>query len=113
MKTGGTIALTTFALWLIQLGLFGLLLTSWFTHFIVKFFVAFGVPLSDGWLQTFLTQVLNVLTFPVRLLLPAGWFGSTSLAVALRLAINSAIWGIALGIVIQALRKRMRENKVR
>jgi hypothetical protein len=104
------IVVTILALWLLLLGLHGLLLALWLSHFLLQLFVSFGVPLGYTALQKFLFGVFAVVTYPVRLAAPPGWPGESWLAGALLLAASATVWGVCLGTLVHAIRGGFRRS---
>lgn len=99
-----TIVATILALWLLLLGLHGLLLALWLSQFLLQLFVSFGAPLGYTALQEFLVRVFAIVTYPVRLVLPSGWFGGSWLVGGLLLAASAAVWGVGLGALLHGIR---------
>jgi len=106
-----TIGLTAVAFWLAQLILFALMLATWFSHFILQWFAAFGRPLPYTSFQKFLFKIMTIITFPTRLFLRPGWFGDDSVMTVLLLGVNSAIWGVIMGTLIYIVGKKKSAGK--
>jgi hypothetical protein len=98
-----TITLTTVMLWSVHLGLFGLLFAGWLIRFVIQWFVSFGTPQRESSLESFLSGVMKVLTYPVRLVVADGQFEGSTITMFMLLAINGAIWGSALGFIVYAI----------
>ena len=105
MKGIKTIAWLTVILWAIQSLTFLMFFASSFTHLIVRCFVTLGMPISETSVQTFLSSVMKLLSWPVRPLLWSTWSEGSFITIILLLALNSLIWAGALGALIFLLRK--------
>ena len=111
MKFIKTIGLTAIAFWLAQLVLFALMLATWFSHFILQWFAAFGWALPYTSFQKFLFKLMTIITYPTRLFLRPGWFGDDSITTILLLGANSAIWGVVLGSLIYLVGRKKPDGK--
>ena len=105
-----TIALVTIGLWLIQFVVFVIFFASFFTHLIVRCFVALGVPLPESSLEAFLTGAMEVLSWPIRLLFSSAWAEASVIKILLLLAVNGLIWGTVLGTVLFLARRNRGES---
>jgi hypothetical protein len=100
-----TIAIVTIGLWAIQFIAFVVFFASFFTHLIVRCFVALGVALPESSLEAFLTGAMKVLSWPVRLLFSSAWAEASVVTTLLLLAVNGLIWGGVLGTILFLLRR--------
>jgi hypothetical protein len=105
-----TIAVVTIGLWAIQFVAFAVFFASFFTHLIVRCFVALGVPLPESSLEAFLSGAMKVLSWPIRLLFPSVWAEASVVKILLLLAVNGLIWGSVLGTMLYFLRGTPRKK---
>jgi len=99
-----TIAVVTIGLWAIQFIAFVVFFASFFTHLIVRCFVALGVPLPESSLEAFLAGAMKILSWPIRLLFSSAWAEAGVVTILLLLAVNGLIWGTVLGTILYFLR---------
>jgi hypothetical protein len=97
MRLFKNIAFLTLVFWSIQFIAFVLFFGSFFTHLIVRCFVALGVGLPESSLEAFLTDAMKIVSWPIRLLFASAWADATVIKTLLLLAINGLIWGSAVG----------------
>jgi|SRR6266853_210279 len=110
MKRTWMIILTSLALWLMQVVLFVLLLTMWFSHNLVSSVAFPGLPSPDTPLQAFISHLLKILLYPVCLILPENWRDKSSITMVLSLGADSVFWGLIVGMLIHAFRKRSQQG---
>jgi hypothetical protein len=104
MRLFKTIAWSTLVLWLIQFITFLVFYASFFTHLIVRCFVALGVALPESSLESFLSGAMKILSWPIRLLFSSTWSEASMPRTLLLLATNGLIWGSVLGTILYFLR---------
>jgi len=104
------VVLTTIAFWLLDLIVFTLLFATSFVHLVVHMFVGLGVPLTESGFQNFLSHVMKILAWPVRLFFPHGSVGDNAWMTILLLGLNSVLWGIGIGALVYRWRKPDRNS---
>jgi len=110
MKLVRTILLTALLLWLAQILLFLLLLAESYSHIFLSLLVCFGAHIPDSAIQEFISKILTALLFPIRLVASAST-SNTFLAVVFSLALDSLVWGLAIGMVIYLVSTCTVKNK--
>jgi hypothetical protein len=105
MRLFKNIAWLTLALWFIQIITSVIFFASFFTHLIVRCFVMLGSPLPESSVEDFLSSVMKVLSWPIRLLFPSAWADATTIKILLLLAVNGLIWGGVLGTILFLIRR--------
>jgi hypothetical protein len=114
MKLVKTITVTTLAIWLMQLVIFGVIFMTRFTNINLQVF-CFGSNLPETTVQTFLSQILNFLTCPIKQYLPQDWMNDSVLGMALLFGADSLVWGGGIGTlfyVIWSAYRRLTASKL-
>ena len=100
-----TIAIVAIAHFLLLWAIIGVLKASGFALFNL-----FGPPPHHSPTQEFLFDLSGWLTYPVAWLPEFRWLPYNWFTMNLLLALNSTIWGVGLGLIIYALRRRVRHT---
>jgi|ERR1017187_3088560 hypothetical protein len=103
MKLVKTITVTTLALWLMQLVLFWVFLMTRFTNCILQVLVCFGSNIPETAVQRLLSQILSLLTCPIRQCLPRDWINDSMLGIALLFGADSLLWGGGIGALLYVI----------
>jgi hypothetical protein len=110
MRPIKTIAWLTLAFWAIQSVAFITLFASIFTRLIVQCLVFVGLPVAETSLNTFLSDTMKVLAWPIHSLFPSTWAQGSFLTNILLLAANSLIWGLVLGLILVFFKRNRRSS---
>ena len=97
MRLLKSIAWLTLVTWAVQTLGFVAFFGSSFAHLIVRCFVSVGVAIPETSLETFFSDVMKILSWPIRPLFAATWAEGSVVTILLLLALNSLIWGVVLG----------------
>lgn len=87
-------------LWAVQLIVFILLFASVFTRLIVQCFTLVGLPVHETSVNTFLTGLMKILSWPIRPLFSSTWTQGTFIINVLLLALNSLLWSSVIATVL-------------
>ena len=108
MKLVWTITITALIFWAVQILLFGLILADWFTRIFLGI-VLVWLDLPETSVQTLVTKILKVLTYPVSQMMPTST-SSSSITTFLLIGVDSLIWGVGIGTVIHLTMRLMRKK---
>lgn len=112
MKLLKTIFKTTLALLAAQLLFYCVLFVGWFFRFIMQWFVTFGSPQEQTWIESLLEIVMKVLKYPARPFFKDSQASGDTFTLVLQLAIGSVIWGVCLGVIVYVIREWRRPANV-
>ena len=102
MKVVKALIAASIVFWALQFLLFAILVVGWFFRFILEWLVGLGTPQPETFFESWLRAVMNILTYPARLL--AGeQFNDGMFATVLLFGISSVVWGAGLGTVVYAV----------
>ena len=111
MKLVANVVVTAVGFWLLQMLLSVALFGSWFITLTVRLLTCFQLSFAESSFQAFVSGILNVLTWPIRMIWRGEAFRDSATGMILVFAGDSVIWGIAFGVLVYAVRKRLDKEK--